>query len=181
MQCRHFLKQLHDQHEQIKIQRHHSANHVDPAPSSDESPRIPRVNRNREHWHGDNSENDRRRNAVKRKEKSGHGCCNRGDKEPFRPTARTIAGEHRKQDDEAGENRDETDERVNDCVDVQDHGDPITSVPGDRKARLGATGGYASGLAFVLKGQLQARSVLDHFAVLDLHIHLHNFRDPQIA
>jgi hypothetical protein len=28
--------------------------------------------------------------------------------------------------------------------------------------------------AFVLKGQLQARAVFEDFAVLDLHIHLHD-------
>src|SRR6266480_2657444 len=35
--------------------------------------------------------------------------------------------------------------------------------------------------AFVLKGQLQSRTELDHFAILNLHIHLHHLGDAQIT
>ena len=92
---------------------------------------------------------------MKWKKESGNGRQYRCNEKPFRPAIETFTADHTEQHDEAGENRDETDERVNDCVDVQDHDDPITSVLGDQKARLGANAPVVtSRLAFVLKGQL---------------------------
>jgi hypothetical protein len=107
----------------------HRADDVNPPPRSGELFRIPGMNRNRQHRHGDDSENDRRRNTVKWKEKSGHGCCDGGDEKPFRPTVRTIAKEHGTQNDETAENRGKTDKRVDGCVDVQDHGTLIHQYP----------------------------------------------------
>jgi len=76
---------------------------------------------------------------VKWKKESGNGGQYRGDQEPFGPNIEAFTADHTEQHDQAGENRCETDEGVNDCIDVQDHYDPITSVIGDRKARLGPT------------------------------------------
>ena len=91
---------------------------------------------------------------MKWKKESSDSCQNGGGQKPFRPTIEPFTADHPEQHDEASENRDETDERVNDRVDVQDHGDPITSVLSDRKARSGPTAPVVRRLAFVLKGQL---------------------------
>ena len=58
---------------------------------------------------------------MKRKEEAGHGSSHRRYQEPFRPAIDAIAGEQSEQDDKAGKDRDQADQRVNDCVDVQYH------------------------------------------------------------
>src|SRR5262245_8332212 len=64
MQCRHFFKQLHDQDEEIEIEGYHGADDVDPAPRLGESSRIPGEDRYRQHGHCNDSENDRRCDAI---------------------------------------------------------------------------------------------------------------------
>jgi hypothetical protein len=54
----------------------------------------------------------------------------------------------------------------------QDDDDPRLMVRADSSA---------CELAFVLKGQLQSRPKLEHFPVLNLHIHFHNLGNTQIA
>jgi hypothetical protein len=58
----------------------------------------------------------------------------RGEK-PFGPTVEAFSGEHAKHDDEAGKDPDETDQRVNDCVYSQYHGDPPFGRFADLRAR----------------------------------------------
>jgi hypothetical protein len=92
---------------------------------------------------------------------------------------RTSAREHCEQDDEADENRGENIEHVSDSADVQDHRYTITFV---QRNRMGVRSrAFNPGLAFVLKGQPQSRSVLGHFAVLDFQIHFHNLGNAQIT
>src|SRR6266699_1488682 len=47
---------------------------------------------------------------------------------PFCPAIEPFTSKHSKQNDEADENCDQTDQRVNDGVDLQYHGLPITSI-----------------------------------------------------
>jgi hypothetical protein len=68
-----------------------------------------------------------------------------------------------------------------DRSDVMKSRDFIVHQDDDDLRLMARADSSACALAFVLKGQLQARSELDHFAVLDLHIQLHNFGDTQIA
>src|SRR5262249_27523189 len=79
MQGRDFQERLHNQDEEIKIETHHGADDIGPAPGASESFRIPRINCNRQHRHGDDSENDRWCNTVKRKEESGRSGQDGGD------------------------------------------------------------------------------------------------------
>src|ERR1700731_3459645 len=82
---------------------------------------ITRKKGQRQKWQRDNSETDRRCETVKGKEETGYGRCHRGNKKPFRPAIEAISGEHSKQNDEAGKDRDQADQRVNDRADVQYH------------------------------------------------------------
>src|SRR5438034_8446446 len=92
-----------------------------------------------------------------------------------------LATEHSKHNNEASNKCNEANERVNDRVDLQDNDDPITSMLGDSESRIRCERAACRfGLAFVLKGQLEARSKLEHFPVLNLHIHLHNLGDAQV-
>jgi hypothetical protein len=50
------------------------------------------------------------------------------DQEPFRPIVETSSSKHSNRNDEAGENCGKTDHRVNDGVDLQYHGFPITFI-----------------------------------------------------
>jgi hypothetical protein len=139
MQRRHFFKRLHDQHKQIEVETNHGADDVDPAPRPREMFWVTRKDRKCEERHRYDAETDGRRKTMEREKESRDRCCHGCDQKPFGPTIETFTADHPEHDDETGENRDETDQRVNDCVDLQDHDDPITSVPGDREVRSGAT------------------------------------------
>src|SRR6266403_404805 len=65
---------------------------------------------------------------MKRKEEAGHARGDGRDQEPPGPGVEAFAGEHAKQNDQAGKNSDQADECVNDCVNVQYHVPPITSA-----------------------------------------------------
>jgi hypothetical protein len=121
MKRRNFFKRLHDENEDVEIQRNHRTDDVDPAPGSGELPRITRVNCNRKHERRNDAELKSRRETMKRKEEAGHRRCYRSDEKPLRPTAETLAAKHTKHDDQAGEDCDKTDQCMNDCVDVQYH------------------------------------------------------------
>src|SRR6266536_300603 len=69
-----------------------------------------------------------RRETMERTKEACRAGEHGGDQEPFGPTVESFAGEHPKQNDQACKNSDQADKRVNDCVDVQNHGRPITSV-----------------------------------------------------
>ena len=56
---------------------------------------------------------------MKRKKEAGHGRRDRGDEKPLSPTVQSLAREESEQDNEAGENRDQADQGVNDRVDVK--------------------------------------------------------------
>ena len=59
--------------------------------------------------------------ATKRKKETGYGRRDRGNKEPIRPTVESLVGEDSEQNDQACKNRNEANERVNYCVDLQYH------------------------------------------------------------
>ena len=121
LQSWHFFKQLHDQNEQIEVETDHGADRVNPAPCSGEMPAIPRENGDREKWQRDNSKTDGWSETVKWKEESGERCQNGHGQKPFRPAIEPVAGNHSKQNNDSGKNRDQADERVNNGVDVQNH------------------------------------------------------------
>jgi hypothetical protein len=54
-------------------------------------------------------------------------------------------------------------------------------VEGDRGSAPAEGHAQASLLASVLEGQKYASAVRPHLAILDLHIHLHNFSNTQIT
>ena len=63
----------------------------------------------------------------------------------------------------------------------EDFGQNLRQGSGGKRPAKSDRALVRSGLAFVLKGQLQSSSELGHFAVLDLHIHFHNLGNAQIA
>jgi len=117
-----FFEQLHDQYEQIEIETDHRADHVDPAPCTDQMPGTARENCDREKWQRNDPKTDGRRKSVERKEESSDSCQNGRGQKPFRPVIEAMSANHSKQNDNTCENSHETNERVNDCVDLQDHG-----------------------------------------------------------
>jgi len=58
---------------------------------------------------------------VKRKKETRYGRRDRGDEEPLRPAIEAVVSEQSEQNDEAGKNRDQANQRVNNGVDVQYH------------------------------------------------------------
>jgi hypothetical protein len=68
-----------------------------------------------------------------------------------------------------------------DRSDVMKSRDFIVHQDGDDLRLMARADSSARELAFVLKGQLQSRSELGDFAVLDLHIHFHNLGNTQIT
>jgi len=58
---------------------------------------------------------------MKRKEETGYSSRDRGNEEPLRPTVESLVGEQSEQNDQACKNRNEANERVNYCVDLQYH------------------------------------------------------------
>jgi len=135
MQRRDFFKRLHDQHKQIEVETNHGADDVDPAPRPREMFRVTRKDRKCEERQRYDAETDGRRETMEREKESSDRSRDGCAKKPFGPTVEPFTSDHSEQHDETGENRDKTDERVNNGVDMQDHDDPITSVLGDRKAR----------------------------------------------
>src|SRR6266404_7457500 len=65
---------------------------------------------------------------MEREEEASHTRRNCRYQEPFSPAIETVAGEHAKQHNQASKNSDKADDNVNDCVDLQYHGPPITST-----------------------------------------------------
>src|SRR5437016_14131500 len=65
---------------------------------------------------------------MERKKEPRHARQHRGDQEPPRPSVEPLRGEQAKQDDQASEDSDKTDERMNYCINVQYHELPITPV-----------------------------------------------------
>lgn len=128
VQRRDFFKQLHDQHEQIEVETNHGADDVDPAPRPGEMFRVMREDGKCEERQRYDAESDGRCETMKRKKESGDSRRDGCDEKPFRPIVETFTGKHSKQNDEASENCDQTDQRVNDGVDLQYHGLPITFI-----------------------------------------------------
>src|ERR1700730_12362573 len=128
MQRGYFFKRLHHSHKKIKVETNHGADDVDPAPRPGETFRVTREDRKCEERQRYDTETDGRRETMKRKKESrdrGRDGC---DEKPVRPIVKTFTSKHSKHDDEAGENCDQTDQGVNDGVDLQYHRLPITSV-----------------------------------------------------
>jgi hypothetical protein len=138
MQRRDFFKRLHHCHEKIKVETNHGADHEDPAPRTGEMFRVTREDGKCEERQRYDAETDGRRKTMEREKESRDRCRDGCAKKPFGPAVEAFAAQHSKQNNDAGKNCDEANQRVNNGVDVQDHDDPITSVLGDRKARLGA-------------------------------------------
>jgi len=106
VQRRYFFKRLHDRDEDVEIQSQHCSDGINPAPRAREMLPIPRVDRYHHYDRRNNTKLDRRRDSVKRKEKTGQRCRDCGDQEPFGPTVETFAGEQSEQDDKTGKDRD---------------------------------------------------------------------------
>ena len=87
-----------------------------------ELPRIAREDRNREYDQRHDSQCNRWGETMERKEKAGHACRDRRDQKPLGPAIEALAGEHSKQNDQAGKNSEQADQYVNYCVNVQYHG-----------------------------------------------------------
>ena len=68
-----------------------------------------------------------------------------------------------------------------DRSDVMKSRDFTVHQDGDDLRLMARADSSACELAFVLEGQLQSSSKLEHFPVLDLHIHFHNLGNTQIT
>ena len=128
MQRRDFFERLHHRDKKIKVETNHGANDVDPAPRPREMFRVTREDRNCEKRQRYDAETNGRRKTMKREKESRDRRSDGCDKKPFRAAIETFAGEHSEHNDEAGENCNEANQRVNDGVDLQDHSLPITSI-----------------------------------------------------
>jgi hypothetical protein len=128
MQRRYFFERLHHQHEQIEVKTNHGADDVDPAPRPCEMLCVTRKNRKCEERQRYDAETDGRRETMKREKESRDRRRDGCDQKPFRPIVETFTSKHSKHNDEAGENCDQTDQGVNNGVDLQYHRLPITSV-----------------------------------------------------
>lgn len=138
MQRRYFFKRLHHCDKKIKVETNHGADHEDPAPRTGEMFRVAREDGKCNERQRYDAETNGRCETMKREKEPGDSRRDGRNEEPFRPAIKAFAAQHSKQNNNAGKNCDEANQRVNNGVDVQDHDDPITSVLGDRKARLGA-------------------------------------------
>ena len=123
-----FLERLHDSDKDIEIKRNGSADDINPVPRSGEVLCITGVYRDHKDDRRNDTKLDGRRNSVKWKKETRYRCCNRADEKPFRPAIDAIAGEKSKKNDKACKDGDQAHQRVNDRVDLQDHGLPIKFI-----------------------------------------------------
>src|SRR5207249_11492779 len=107
-----------------------STDRIDPTPYADESFGVTSVNRNREERNRNNPKTDGRREPVKREKESGDSGRDRRYQKPFRPAVESLVRNHSKQNDKAGDDGDQANQRVNDRVDKEYHVVPsFTSLP----------------------------------------------------
>src|SRR6266498_116982 len=128
MQGRHFFKQLHYQHEQIEIKTDHGADRIDPAPRSCEMLGVTRVNRQREKRQRYDSETDCRREPVKRKKESSDSCEDCCCQKPLCTAVESLVRNHSKHNNDAGKNRRQANQHVNNRVNVENHLSPFSSA-----------------------------------------------------
>ena len=125
-QRRYFFERLHDPDEHIKIKRNHSRNDENPTPMAGKLVRVTREECNREYNQRHDSQRNRRRETMKWKEEPGHAGQHSGDQKPSGPIIQSLAREHSEQNDQASKDPGQANQHVNDRVDAQYHGLPIT-------------------------------------------------------
>src|SRR6266542_2884833 len=128
MQGRHFFKQLHDQYKQIEIKTDQGADHVNPAPRPSQMFRITGENRQRKKRQRYDSETDCRREPVKRKKESRDSCEDCCCQKPLCPAVESLVRNHSKHNNDAGKNRRQANQHVNNRVNVENHLSPFSSA-----------------------------------------------------